>query len=128
MARVLVTERIAEGGLAHLRAAGHEVDVRLGLSPDELIEAVPGVHALIIRSETRVTAEVLEAGADLVVVGRAGIGIDNVDVAAATRRGVMVVNAPQSNILSTAEHTMAMLLAQARNIPQSHSSLKAGRW
>ena len=128
MPRVLVTERIAEGGLARLRAAGHEVDVRLGLSPDELLEAVPGVDALIIRSETKVTAEVLEAGADLVVVGRAGIGIDNVDVAAATRRGVMVVNAPQSNILSAAEHTMALLLAQARNIPQAHTALKAGKW
>jgi D-3-phosphoglycerate dehydrogenase len=128
MPRVLITERIAEGGLARLRAAGHEVDVRLGLSPDELLEVVPGVHALIIRSETKVTAEVLEAATDLVVVGRAGIGIDNVDVAAATRRGVMVVNAPQSNILSAAEHTMALLLAQARNIPQAHTALKAGKW
>ena len=70
----------------------------------------------------------LEAGADLVVVGRAGIGLDNVDVAAATRRGVMVVNAPQSNILSAAEHTMALLLAQARNVPQAHAALKAGKW
>src|SRR5438552_3175014 len=128
MPRVLVTERIAEGGLARLGAAGHEVDVRLGLSPDELLEAVPGVDALIIRSETKVTAEVLEAGADLVVVGRAGIGIDNVDVAAATKRGVMVVNAPQSNILSAAEHTIALLLAQARNIPQAHVALRKGNW
>ena len=72
------------------------------------------------------TAEVLDAGRDLVVVGRAGIGLDNVDVAAATARGVMVVNAPQSNVLSAAEHTMAMLLAQARNIPQAHAALKAG--
>jgi D-3-phosphoglycerate dehydrogenase / 2-oxoglutarate reductase len=128
MPRVLVTERIAEGGLARLRSAGHEVTVQLGLSPDELLEAVPGADALIIRSETKVTADVLEAGRDLVVVGRAGIGIDNVDVAAATRRGVMVVNAPQSNILSAAEHTMALLLAQARNIPQAHTALKAGKW
>jgi D-3-phosphoglycerate dehydrogenase len=89
---------------------------------------VPGAAALIIRSETQVTAEVLEAGTDLVVVGRAGIGLDNVDVAAATRRGVMVVNAPQSNILSAAEHTMALLLAQARNVPQAHAALKAGKW
>ena len=70
----------------------------------------------------------LEAGPDLVVVGRAGIGLDNVDVAAATRRGVMVVNAPQSNVLSAAEHTMALLLAQARNVPQAHAALVAGRW
>ena len=74
------------------------------------------------------TAEVLEAGTDLVVVGRAGIGLDNVDVAAATRRGVMVANAPQSNVLSAAEHTMALLLAQARNVPQAHAALKEGRW
>ena len=82
----------------------------------------------IIRSATKVTADVLQAGADLVVVGRAGIGLDNVDVEAATRRGVMVVNAPQSNVLSAAEHTLALLLAQARNIPQAHAALKEGRW
>lgn len=128
MARILVTEEIAEGGLAGLRAQGHEVDVRLGLSPAELLEAVKGAHALIIRSATKVTAEVLAAGSDLVVVGRAGIGLDNVDVETATRRGVMVVNAPQSNVLSAAEHTLALLLAQARNIPQAHAALTQGRW
>lgn len=128
MARVLVTEKIAESGLDRLRAAGHVIDTRLGMSPEELIDAVAGAHALIIRSATTVTADVLAAGADLVVVGRAGIGLDNVDVEAATRQGVMVVNAPQSNILSAAEHTMALLLAQARNIPQAHAALAAGRW
>jgi D-3-phosphoglycerate dehydrogenase len=128
VARILVTEQLAERGLAAMREAGHEVVVRLGLSPEELLEAVPGAAALIIRSATRVTAEVVEAGRELVVVGRAGIGLDNVDVAAATRRGVMVVNAPQSNILSAAEHTMALLLAQARNVPQAHAALKAGKW
>ena len=128
MARVLVTEEIAEPGLALLRAAGHDVDVSVGLSAEELLSAVPGAAALIIRSATKVTDAVIEAGRDLVVVGRAGIGLDNVDVAAATSRGVMVVNAPQSNILSAAEHTMALLLAQARNIPQAHAALVAGRW
>ncbi|MDQ1357458.1 MAG: D-3-phosphoglycerate dehydrogenase / 2-oxoglutarate reductase [Acidimicrobiaceae bacterium] len=128
MARVLVTEEIAERGLATLRAAGHDVDVRLGLSATELLVAVAGAAALVIRSETKVTAAVIEAGHGLVVVGRAGIGLDNVDVAAATRRGVMVVNAPRSNILSAAEHTLALLLAQARNIPQAHAALTAGRW
>jgi D-3-phosphoglycerate dehydrogenase len=128
MARVLVTEQIAERGLDTLRTAGHDVDIRLGLSPAELLEAVPGAQALIIRSETKVTPAVIDAGRDLVVVGRAGIGLDNVDVAAATRRGVMVVNAPRSNILSAAEHTVALLLAQARNIPQANAALKAGRW
>src|SRR5687767_11121408 len=128
MARVLITEELAERGLARLRDEGHDVDVRLGLSPEQLLEVVPGAAALIIRSETQVTAEVLDAGTDLVVVGRAGIGLDNVDVVAATRRGVMVVNAPQSNVLSAAEHTMALLLAQARNIPQASAALKQGRW
>jgi D-3-phosphoglycerate dehydrogenase len=128
MSRILVTEKIADGGLQQLRDAGHHVDVKLGLSPDELLEVVQGATALIIRSATQVTGEVLEAGSDLVVVGRAGIGLDNVDVDTATERGVMVVNAPQSNILSAAEHTMALLLAQARNIPQAHAALVAGRW
>ncbi|HVF76262.1 MAG TPA: phosphoglycerate dehydrogenase [Acidimicrobiales bacterium] len=128
MARILVSEQLAERGLSALRAAGHDVDEQLGLSPSDLLDAVKGAHALIIRSATQVTAEVLEAGPDLVVVGRAGIGLDNVDVAAATRRGVMVVNAPQSNILSAAEHTMALLLSQARNVPQAHAALKAGKW
>ncbi len=126
--RVLVTEKIADGGLERLRAAGHEVDVREGLTADELLEVVVGAHALIIRSATQVTAELLAAAGDLIVVGRAGIGLDNVDVAAATERGVMVVNAPQSNTLSAAEHTMALLLAQARNVPQANEALKAGRW
>src|SRR5215211_7010631 len=128
MARILVTEEIADGGLDRLRAAGHEVDARNGLSAAELLAVVPGAHALIIRSATTVTDEVLAAAPGLVVVGRAGIGLDNVDVDTATRRGVMVVNAPQSNIVSAAEHTMALLLAQARNVPQAHAALVAGRW
>jgi D-3-phosphoglycerate dehydrogenase len=128
VARVLVTEEIAEAGLARLRAAGHDVDVALGLTATELLDAVPGAAALIIRSATKVTAEVIDAGTELMVVGRAGIGLDNVDVPAATRRGVMVVNAPQSNVLSAAEHTVALLLAQARNVPQAHAALVAGRW
>src|SRR3954470_11770400 len=126
MARILVTEEIAEGGLDRLRAAGHAVDVRLDL--EALTDNIGGAQALIIRSATQVTAEVLEHADALLVIGRAGIGLDNVDVAAATRRGVMVVNAPQSNIISAAEHTMGLLLAQARNIPQAHAALIAGRW
>ena len=126
--RVLIAEPIAERGLALLRDEGLEVEERIGLSKEELIAALPGVAALVIRSATRVDADVLAAARDLVVVGRAGIGLDNVDVAEATRRGVMVVNAPQSNVLSAAEHTLALLLAQARNIPQAHADLVAGRW
>jgi D-3-phosphoglycerate dehydrogenase len=128
VARVLVTEKIAQAGLDSLAAAGHEVDVAEGLSPEELLNAIGGAHAVIIRSATQITAEVLAAGTDLVVVGRACVGLDNVDVPAATARGVMVVNAPTSNILSVAEQAMALLLAQARNIPQAHAALVAGRW
>ena len=128
MARVLVAERIASPGLDALHGAGHETDVRLGMSPADLLQAVAGAEALIIRSATQVTADVLAAGQDLVVVGRAGVGLDNVDLAAATRRGITVVNAPLSNVLSAAEHTVALLLSQARNIPQAHAALVDGRW
>ena len=128
MGRVLVTEKLAQPGLDLMADAGHEVDVQLDLTPEALISAVVGAQALVIRSATTVTAEVLAAGTDLIVVGRAGIGLDNVDVTAATDRGVMVVNAPQSNILSAAEQAMALLLAQARNIPQAHAALVAGKW
>ncbi len=128
MPRVLVTEELADRGLDHMRSAGLEVDVRLGLTPEELLDAVVGASALVIRSATQVTAEVLAAGTDLVVVGRAGIGLDNVDVAAATQRGVMVVNAPQSNVISAAEQAMTLLLGSARNLPQADRDLKAGKW
>ncbi len=128
MTRVLVTEEIANNGLDQLRAAGFEVDVQLGLSAADLLTAVKGAHALIIRSATEVDAATLAAGSDLIAVGRAGIGLDNVDVAEATKRGVMVINAPTSNILSTAEHTMAMLLASARNVAQAHRDLTDGKW
>jgi len=128
MARVLIAEKIAEAGLQLLRDAGHEVVVSLKMTPDELLTAVADAEALVIRSSTRVTSEVIEAAPNLVAVGRAGVGLDNVDVPAATRRGVMVINAPQSNVLSAAEHTMALLLAQARNVPQAHAALTDGRW
>src|SRR4029079_15411508 len=128
MARILVTEEIAEGGLDRLRDAGHTVDIRTELTPEQLLGVVADANALIIRSATQVTAEVLDAATQLVVVGRAGIGLDHVDVEHATTRGVMVVNAPQSNIVSAAEQTIALLLAQARNIPQAHAALIAGRW
>ena len=128
MARVLITEELAPSANEALVAGGHDVDVRLGLSPEELCDAIKGADALIVRSATKVTATVLDAADRLAVVGRAGVGIDNIDLAAATERGVMVVNAPQSNIVSAAEHTIALLLAQARNIPQAHAALIEGRW
>src|SRR3954447_20852106 len=127
-ARVLVTEPLADRGIEAIRAAGLVVDVQIGLSAEQLLDAIKGAEALVIRSATQVTAELLAAAEDLIVVGRAGIGLDNVDVPEATRRGVMVVNAPQSTILSAAEHTMALLLAQARNVPQANADLKAGHW
>jgi len=128
VARVLVTEKIADDGLELLRAAGHEVDVQTGLDEAGLISAIAGAEAIIIRSATTVTAELLAAGSDLKIVGRAGIGLDNVDVNAATEHGVLVANAPFSNAVTTAEHTMAMLLAQARNIAHAHAALVNGRW
>src|SRR2546423_9405592 len=127
-ARVLVTEPLAERGLDAMRGAGLDVDVQIGVAPEQLVDAIKGAVALVIRSAAQVTAEVLESATELVVVGRAGIGLDNVDVVEATRRGVMVVNAPQSNVLSAAEHTLALLLAQARNVPQANADLKAGAW
>jgi D-3-phosphoglycerate dehydrogenase len=127
VARVLIAEPLAAAGI-ELLASRHDVDVREGLTHTELLAAVAGADALVVRSATQVTAEVLAAAPDLKVVGRAGIGLDNVDVDAATRQGVMVVNAPQSNIISAAEHTVALILAQARNIPQAHAALRQARW
>ena len=125
--KVLVTERLSTAGTERLRE--HlEVDERLGLSPEELVEVIGDYNALVVRSATKVDARVLDGAHNLKVVGRAGIGLDNVDVDAATKRGIMVVNAPQSNVLSAAEHTMALLLAQARNIPQAHNALTGGSW
>ena len=125
--RVLVTEKLSDAGLDLLRE-DFEVDVRPELAAEGLAEAIAPYDALVVRSQTQVTADVIEAGDNLKVVARAGIGLDNVDVDAATRRGVMVVNAPPSNIVSAAEHTIALLLAQARNIPQAHDDLRQGRW
>lgn len=125
--RVLVTEELAEAGVESLREE-LDVDVRTELATSGLAEAIGPYDALIVRSQTRVDAAVLDAAERLRVVGRAGIGLDNVDVEEATRRGILVVNAPQSNILSAAEHTLALLLAQARNVPQAHAALIAGEW
>jgi D-3-phosphoglycerate dehydrogenase len=125
--RVLVTEPLSAPGLDMLRK-DFQVDVRPELATGDLAAEIGPYDALVVRSQTRVTAGVIEAGERLKVVARAGIGLDNVDVEAATRRGVMVVNAPQSNIVSAAEHTLALLLAQARSIPQANAELKAGRW
>ena len=125
--RVLVTEPLSEAGLDLLRK-DFQVDVRVDLAAGGLAEAIGPYDALVVRSQTQVTAGVLAAAENLKVIARAGIGLDNVDVEAATRRGVVVVNAPRSNIVSAAEHTIALLLAQARNIPQANDRLKHGSW
>jgi D-3-phosphoglycerate dehydrogenase len=125
--KVLVTEPLAETGIERLREHV-EVDERPGLPEAELRDIIPGYEGLVIRSATRVDSDLLERAVNLKVVGRAGIGLDNVDVEAATRQGIVVVNAPQSNVLSAAEHTMALLLAQARNLAQAHASLVNGSW
>jgi D-3-phosphoglycerate dehydrogenase len=125
--RVLVKEKIADAGVDLLRQH-FDVDVRTDMPADELANAIADYDAIVIRSATNVDAELIERAARLKVIGRAGIGVDNVDVSAATKRGIIVANAPESNIVAAAEHTIAMLLAQVRNIPQAHASLKGGKW
>ncbi len=127
MARILVADPLAEDGLERLRRAG-EVTVVSKLGEAELIQRIPEFDALVVRSETKVTAHVLEAGRKLRVVGRAGVGVDNIDVSAATRKGILVVNAPRGNIVAAAEHTIALLVSLARWIPQADASVKRGEW
>jgi len=126
--KIFVADDVSESGLQPLREAAFEVEKRTGLSKSELIEALNGCDGLIVRSETKVTADILEAASGLRVIGRAGVGVDNIDVPAATLRGVVVMNAPDGNTITTAEHTIAMLVSLARSIPQANTSLKGGRW
>jgi len=128
MARILATDGLAEPAAAALREAGHEVEVR-DLDPEALLAAIGDYDALVVRSATQVTEEVLRAGAPrLQIVGRAGVGVDNIDCDAATRLGVIVTNAPLGNILSAAEHTIGMIFAAARNIAPAHRKLVEGSW
>jgi D-3-phosphoglycerate dehydrogenase len=127
--KVLVSDSLAEQGLERLRACSEiAVDVRPGLKGEELLRAIPAYEGLIIRSSTKVTKDVIDAAVNLRVIGRAGIGVDNVDVEAATRRGVVVMNTPGGNNVTTAEHALSLMLALARNIPQANASLKSGQW
>lgn len=125
--RVVVAEQIADAAVAALRETC-EVDDASGVSREELIDRVAEADAIIVRSATKVDADMIAAAPKLRVIGRAGIGVDNIDLAAATEHGVMVVNAPDANTVSAAEHTVALLLAQARRIPEADASLRAGRW
>src|SRR4029079_13039006 len=124
---VLVTEEIAQAGVDLLRGQ-FQVDVELNPKPDDLAGRIGAYDALIVRSATSVAAGLLEHAGNLKVIGRAGTGVDNVDVAAATRRGIIVANAPGSNMVAAAEHAFAVVLAIARNIPQAHAALTQGRW
>ncbi len=126
--KIFVADDVSDTGLQPLRSAGFNVEKRVGLARAELIEALKDSDGLIVRSETKVTADLLEEATNLRVIGRAGVGVDNIDVPAATLRGVVVMNAPDGNTITTAEHTMALLISLARSIPQANSSLKAGRW
>ena len=126
--KIFVADDVSESGLEPLRAAGFSVDKRPGLASSELRAALQDCDGLIVRSETKVTSDLLDAANSLRVIGRAGVGVDNIDVAAATIRGVVVMNAPDGNTITTAEHTIAMLISLARSIPQASSSLKSGHW
>jgi D-3-phosphoglycerate dehydrogenase / 2-oxoglutarate reductase len=125
--RVLVKEKIGDSGVALLREH-FDVDLGLDWSDEQLAERIGSYHGILIRSATKLTAELIERATNMRAIGRAGVGVDNVDVEAATKRGIVVANAPQSNVVTAAEHTMALLLALARNIPQAYVSLTAGRW
>lgn len=125
--KILVADELAEAGVAAL-AREHDVDVRTGLTKAELVATVGPYHGIVVRSATTIDADVIAAAGELQVIARAGVGLDNVDVEAATKSGVIVCNAPQSNTISAAEHTVALLLALARNVPQAHAALTDGRW
>ncbi|RLM56827.1 phosphoglycerate dehydrogenase [Halobellus sp. Atlit-31R] len=126
--KVLITDPIDDAGLERLRESGHDVETAYDVEGDALLEAVADANALVVRSGTDVSEAVFEAAADLVIVGRAGIGVDNIDIDAATDHGVIVANAPEGNVRAAAEHTVAMSFAAARSIPQAHARLKAGEW
>ncbi|MGE0598695.1 MAG: phosphoglycerate dehydrogenase [Dehalococcoidia bacterium] len=125
--RILIADPVAPEGIELLRAIG-DVDVKTGQAQDSLIASIDNYDALVVRSETKVTRPIIEAASRLQVIGRAGVGVDNIDLQAATERGVIVVNAPQGNTIAAAEHTVALLLALARHIPQADASMRAGKW
>jgi D-3-phosphoglycerate dehydrogenase len=128
--KILITDRIAREGLdlLHTQLPEAQIDEKIGIAPEALREIIPNYVALIVRSETRVTKEILEAGKNLKIVGRAGVGVDNIDTEAATRQGIIVVNSPTGNIIAAAEHSVALLMALARHIPAANSSTRAGKW
>ena len=127
--KVLVADPIAQRGIDELSNGGAlDVTVKLGLKPEELLAIIGEFHGLVVRSETKATAKVIEAATNLRVIGRAGVGVDNVDVDAATKRGVIVMNTPGGNTISTAEHAFSLMVSTARNIPQANASVQGGKW
>ena len=128
MVKVLVSDNIAQDGIDILNEAGIEVTKKTGLSEEELVKEIKGYDGIVIRSGTKVKASIIEASDNLKVIGRAGVGLDNVDVDAATKKGIIVMNTPLGNTISTAEHTMAVILSLARNIPQANLSMKENKW
>ncbi len=126
--RIIITDPIAPAGVKLLQDAGFTVDEKPGLTPEELLQVIPEYDAIIVRSATRVTAEVINAGKNLKVIGRAGVGLDNVDRKAAEAHGIKVVNTPEATSVSVAELALGMMFALARSIPQATISLRAGRW
>ncbi|MCY7276821.1 MAG: phosphoglycerate dehydrogenase, partial [Phormidesmis sp. CAN_BIN44] len=127
MPKVLVSDPIDQVGIDILSQVA-QVDVKTDLSPEQLVEIISEYDALMIRSGTRVTKEVVEAGTQLKIIGRAGVGVDNVDVTAATRKGIVVVNSPEGNTIAAAEHTIAMMMALSRYIPDANQSVKSNKW
>jgi D-3-phosphoglycerate dehydrogenase / 2-oxoglutarate reductase len=127
MSKVLVSDPIDQAGIDILSQVA-QVDVKTNLSPEELVKIIPEYDALMIRSGTRVTREIIEAGKQLKIIGRAGVGVDNVDVPAATRQGVMVVNSPEGNTIAAAEHALAMMLSLSRHVPDANQSVKSKQW
>lgn len=126
--KILVSDALSEKGVAVMRKSGLEADVKTKLSPDELLEAIPAYDGLVVRSATKVTAKVIEAARRLKVIGRAGSGLDNIDLSAATKRGIVVMNTPGGNTVTTAEHTMSLIFSLIRRVPQATASLRSGRW
>ena len=126
--RIFVADDVSDKGLQPLRDAGFLVDKQTGLAPEALLRALADSEGLVVRSETKVTPDVMDAATKLRVIGRAGVGVDNIDVPAATARGIVVMNAPDGNTITTAEHTLALLIALARNIPQASASVKGAKW
>ena len=127
MSKVLVSDTIDQAGIDILSQVA-QVDIKTGLPHEELVKIIPEYNALMLRSGTQVTQEIIQAGTQLKIIGRAGVGVDNIDVAEATRQGIVVVNSPEGNTIAAAEHALAMMLSLSRQIPDANQSVKNQKW